>query len=167
MNNILDFEINPAEIQERENFIVDTLEKATWAFRQLKKLTEEVEQNKAIAEGEINRIQSWLESVNKANLESISYFEGLLKNYYREAGKKVNTPYGTVTARKSKTWNYKDEEVLKFLNSNGYRNLIRVKEEINKSELKKIFKDGVNQETGEVLEGVDIVDTESITVKVM
>ena len=43
--------------------------------------------------------------------------------------------------------------------------VIRVKEELDKSAFKKICKGGVNQETGEVVPGVRVETVESISVK--
>jgi hypothetical protein len=66
---------------------------------------------------------------------------------------------------KSKKWLYEDEEALKnYVKDNGI-DVIRIKEELDKTSLKKLFKDGVNQETGEILPGVMIEESETITVK--
>jgi len=42
---------------------------------------------------------------------------------------------------------------------------IRVKEELDKTSLKKEFKDGINPITGEIVPGITIEETESITIK--
>ena len=43
--------------------------------------------------------------------------------------------------------------------------VIRVKEELDKTAFKKLCKDGVNQETGEVVPGVRVEVVESISIK--
>ncbi|SHJ53456.1 Bacteriophage Mu Gam like protein [Clostridium cavendishii DSM 21758] len=157
--------------QEREGFKIEDLEGATWAFRKLRAIENKQVEIKAIADEEISRINEWKDAELKQYEADRQYFNFLLEEYYRNEKTKdkkfkLSTPYGNVSARKSKTWNYTNEEALtKYLNDN-IPELIRVKEEINKTELKKVFKDGINQETGEVLPFVNIEDTETITIKV-
>ena len=43
---------------------------------------------------------------------------------------------------------------------------IRVKTELDKTALKKFCKDGVNQETGEIVPGIRIEEVESVSIKV-
>ena len=43
--------------------------------------------------------------------------------------------------------------------------VIRVKEELDKTSFKKLCKDGVNQETGEVVPGVRVETVENISIK--
>jgi phage host-nuclease inhibitor protein Gam len=81
---------------------------------------------------------------------------------------KVSTPYGKISVRKQPAkWNYEDEKVLEWLKLNGKLALVRIKEEVNKAELKKVFKNGVDLETGEVIPGIIIEDGyDKITVEV-
>ena len=148
----------------REGFKIEDLEGATWAFRKLRAIENKEADIKAIAEEEIARVNNWKETELK------QYFEFLLSEYYKnEKAKdkkfKLSTPYGKVTSRKSSKWNYENEEALtKYLKDNRPE-LVRVEEEVNKTELKKVFKDGIDKETGEVLPFVTIEETETITVK--
>ena len=48
--------------EERESFKIDSLQGATWAFRKLRAINDKESEVKAIAEGEMSRIQMWLES---------------------------------------------------------------------------------------------------------
>ncbi|NOH14839.1 host-nuclease inhibitor Gam family protein [Clostridium cochlearium] len=170
LNTLLQEELK--EIEEIEGFKITNIDEANWAFRKIRALKEEVKETNLLADKEIERINSWREKETKASIDNIEYFEGLLTEYYtrlkaKDPKAKLNTPYGKVTSRKSKKWNYQnEEEILKYLKENEYSDLIRVKEDINKAELKKVFKDGVNKETGEVLPGVEIKEEESISVKV-
>ena len=77
---------------------------------------------------------------------------------------KLSTPYGKVTIRKSKKWNYDDEVVKEYIKAENLP-YIRVKEELDKTSLKKEFKDGINPITGEIVPGITIEETESITIK--
>lgn len=157
--------------EEREGFKIENLEGATWAFRKLRAIESKEADIKAIAEEEINRVNSWKEKELEQYAKDKEYFNYLLEEYYRaEKAKdkkfKLSTPYGKVTARKSSKWIYEDEEgLLNYLKGNE-PSCIRTKEDINKTELKKLFKDGVNAETGEILPFVRIEEEESISVKV-
>lgn len=158
-------------VEQREGFKIENLEGATWAFRKLRAIENKEAEIKVIAEEEINRVNAWKEKELEQYAKDKEYFSYLLEEFYRaEKAKdkkfKLSTPYGKVTARKSSKWNYENEEALvKYLKDNKPE-LVRVKEEVDKTELKKVFKDGVDKETGEVLPFVTIEETETITVKV-
>ena len=158
-------------VEERENFKIDSLEGATWAFRKLRAIESKIAEIDTIAEQEINRINTWMEKELEQYSKDKEYFNYLLQEYYREEKAKdkkfkLSTPYGKVTARKSKKWIYEDEESLLEYLKQSEPSCIRVKEEINKTEVKKIFKDGINAETGEILPFIKIEEEESISVKV-
>lgn len=170
LNTLLQEELKG--IEELEGFKITNIDEANWAFRKIRALKEEVKETNLLADKEIERIENWREKEIKTSIDNIEYFEGILTEYYMKLRSenpkaKLNTPYGKVTSRKSKKWNYQnEEEILKYLKENEYSDLIKVKEDINKAELKKMFKDGVNKETGEVLPGLEIKEEESISVKV-
>ena len=149
MNNLL---IENDLIDQREGFKIENLEGATWAFRKLRAIENKEADIKAISEEEMARITSWRDAELKQYEADKQYFSFLLEEYYKnEKAKdkkfKLSTPYGKVTARKSSKWNYENEEALvKYLKDNKPE-LVRVKEEVNKTELKKVFKNGVDKET--------------------
>ena len=157
--------------EEREVFKIESLEGATWAFRKLRAIENKIAEIDVIVEQEINRINTWMEKEIEQYSKDKEYFNYLLQEYYREERAKdkkfkLSTPYGKVTARKSKKWVYEDEESLLEYLKQSEPSCIRVKEEINKAEVKKIFKDGINAETGEILPFIKIEEEESISVKV-
>lgn len=159
-------------VEEREGFKVDSLETATWAFKKLRAIEEKEADIKDTAQKEIDIATKWRDKELEQYAKEKEYFNYLLEEYYRkEKAKdkkfKLSTPYGKVTATKRRKWDYGDDEegLLNYLKENE-PSCIRVKEEINKTELKKIFKDGVNAETGEILPFVRIEEEESISVKV-
>ncbi|AJA42626.1 hypothetical protein phiCT9441A_13 (endogenous virus) [Clostridium phage phiCT9441A] len=170
LNSLLQEELK--EIEEVQGFKITNIDEANWAFRKIRALQEEVRETNLLAYKEKERIENWREKEIKTSMDNIEYFQGILTEYYMKLRSenpkaKLNTPYGKVTSRKSKKWNYQnEEEILKYLKENEYSDLIKVKEDINKAELKKMFKDGVNKETGEVLPGLEIKEEESISVKV-
>lgn len=157
-------------VEQREGFKIEDLQGANWAFRKLRAITAKEAEIKALAEEERNRINTWEETELKQYEADKQYFEYLLSEYYKKEKTtdkrfKLSTPYGKVTARKTKKWTYDEEIVKDYIKSNNLP-FIRVKEEIDKTGLKKVFKDGINTETGEIIPGINIEEVETITVKV-
>ena len=165
-NILLENDLN----EVKDQFEITNLQGATWCFRKLRAIEDKVEEVTSVAALEIDRITQWLTRETKSLEEDKAYFEGLLNAYYvKERAKdkkfKLSTPYGKVTARKTKKWTY-DEEIVKAYVKAEELPFIRVKEELDKSALKKAFKDGINTETGEYVPGIVIEEIENITVKV-
>ena len=160
------------ELQEEraEGFKVNDLSSATWCFRKLRALEAKKAEIEEVAAKEIEYIEKWKEEQLKQYASDTEFFEGAISAYFVEERAKdkkfkLSTPYGKVTSRKAKKWLYEDEEELKAYIKENDIDAIRIKEEIDKTSLKKICKDGVNQDTGELLPGVRIEETETITVK--
>ena len=77
-----EFEVE--ETPQREAFIVDDLNKATWAMRKVRSVIAGLEANVAIAKAEQERIALWLEEVNKPLLQERAFFENHLTAYLRK-----------------------------------------------------------------------------------
>lgn len=160
------------DLQEEraEGFKVESLESATWCFRKLRAIAAKKAEIEAVAAEEVARIEAWKQEQLKQYKSDTEFFEGCISAYYLEERAKdkkfkLSTPYGKVSCRKSSKWIYEDEQALiDYCNVNEI-DAIRVKEELDKANLKKICKNGVNQETGELLPGLRIEETETITVK--
>lgn len=159
------------DLQEvKEEFKVTDLQEATWALRKLRALNEKIDEINAIAVEEISRINEWAEKEVKSLNYDKEYFERLLSAYYVEERAKdkkfkLSTPYGKVTSRKTTKYIYEDEQaIMDYCNTNEI-DVIRVKEELDKTVFKTLCKDGVNQETGEVVPGVRVEVVESISIK--
>ena len=156
--------------ESREVFSINDLQGATWAFRKLRAIEEKQKEITAIAIEEKLRIDEWLSNESKSLNDDKAYFEGLLSAYYIEERAKdkkfkLSTPYGKVTSRETEKYIYEDEQaIMDYCNMNEL-DVIRIKEELDKSAFKKICKGGVNQETGEVVPGVRVETVESISVK--
>lgn len=162
--------LNNTLVEEREGFKVESLESATWVFRKLRAIAEKEAEINAVAEEEINRVNAWKEKELDQYAKDKEYFNYLLEEYYKQEKAKdkkfkLSTPYGKVASRKTAKWEYEEETLKDYIRANDLP-FIRVKEEIDKAGLKKCFKDGINQETGEVIPGVKIEEVESIAVKV-
>lgn len=154
----------------REVFAINDLQGATWAFRKLRAIEEKVNELNVVADKEISRVKEWLSNEVKSLEADKEFFEGLLSAYYIEERAKdkkfkLSTPYGKVTSRKTEKYIYEDvQAIMDYCNMNEL-DVIRVKEELDKSAFKKICKGGVNQETGEVVPGVRVEKVESISIK--
>lgn len=160
------------DLQEevKESFKIENLEGATWAFRKLRAINSKAIEIKALVDAERLRINAWEEQQLKQFESDTEYFESLISAYFVEERAKdkkfkLSTPYGKISTRKVSKWIYENEEALKKYVKENDIDAIRIKEELDKTSLKKICKDGINQETGEFIPFVRIEESETITVK--
>lgn len=169
MNALELFELNEAEElvagkefceeNQESRFKIRDLDSANWALRKIAAYKKKQAEIKELAESERFRIDSWEKSENESIERGISYFEGLLTEYLMEQRKKdpkfkISTPYGKVNTRKQQPkWEYDEKTVIEYLKSVGMNELIRIKEELNKVDLKK----AVTIEDGKaILQGVEL-----------
>lgn len=160
-------EENQEELRQR--FRIETVDQLNWALRKLAAIRAKENEVKKLAEAERERINQW-EQRELAGLErSKQFFEALIQEYAAEQRKNdpkwksTSTPYGKIGYRKQPAkWGYNDEELLNYLKAAGRHEFIRVKEEVNKADLKKalIVKEGraIDPETGEVVPGITVED---------
>jgi hypothetical protein len=164
---IYEFEIQ--EIPEKEAFVVDDLNKATWAMRKVRSVIVGLEANAEIAKAEKTRIDAWLENANKSLLTEREFWEGHLTFYLRkqrqedDSVKSISTPYGKITSRVTQPkWETMEELTDWLLNHND--SLVRIKYEVDKAELKKAYAvDGVqviDPKTGEVVPFIQITPSD-------
>lgn len=167
-------ELREEQLKEpiQQGFIIDDIQKATWALKKIKAIEEKQQQLKQIKEYEIETIEKWFnKEVAEINRDKMN-LETLLHMYYKENKEKdkkfkVSTPYGSISLRKSKKWHYQDEkELINYLKESNNTELIRVKVELDKAKIKATFKDGINHETGEILPSVYIEEVETVNIKI-
>ena len=162
------------EEQLKQRFKIVDLDSLNWALRKLSALEKSHTEESRLAKVEINRIQAWFEKQDESYQYSKQFLEGLIKEYAREQRAitpkwRSKTPYGLVSFRKAKKYDYGDEEKLvKFLEDNGMGEFVKVEKAPIKKELKKaltITKDGkaVLTSTGEVLP-ITVEETENVTI---
>ena len=159
-------------LEETQTIITD-VNKASWAFREIIEIEKQMQDIEDLAKAELERINNWKKEELKTLEDSKQFFDFNLEQYFREQREldpkfKLSTPYGKVTARKQQPkWNYEDDKTIEWLKENDI-SLIRIKEEVNKAELKKKYKIYGNQvvtEDGEVVEGIEIeYRADSVTV---
>ena len=167
-------EIIDGGTQEKERFKIENLEAANWAFRKLAAIERKKKEIQELANKEIERIKAWQEQEERGLDNSKEFFEGLLTEYFaREREKdpkfKISTPYGKVSARKQQPkWNYDEDKLVKWLKENN-QDLIRIKYEPDKNEIKKTYKivgTNVVTEDGEIVEGITVEERpEKVTIK--
>lgn len=166
-------ELDEYEVQEtpelNEGFVVDNLQLATWAMRKLRSVVAGLEANAEIALAEKARIDTWLENANKSLLTQREFWEGHLTTYLRkqrqedDSVKTITTPYGKITSRVTQPKWETMEELLDWLMANN-DSLVRVKYEVDKTELKKTYSvDGdkvIDPKTGEVVPFIQIIPSD-------
>ena len=169
---------------ESRGFVVDNDRKAVWCLRKIKHLKQKQQKNEKLAESEIediqkeiDEVQKWLSGENDKLQNSIDFFESILYSYALELRKgepELKThklPFGKLQFRsKRPKWNYDKAKLLDFISIN-YRELIKVKESVDKRKLKQVTEvvggKVVVKDTGEIVEGVEVVERdEEFQVKV-
>lgn len=171
------------EEQKYERFKIGNLEQANWALRKISAFVKKIGETNQLADKEVERIEEWRQAENNKVKNSMSFFEGLLIEYFtKEKAKdpkfKISSPYGKVSTRKQQSqWIFEDEEFIKYIEA-AKPDLIRIKKEVNKADFKKIVGEGkefslledkiVNMESGEVVSGVSITEQpEKIIIKAL
>jgi len=177
MTSLHDF-LDEQEETEKESFAVTDDNKANWALRKIGQLNDQIDDNNALAQSEIDKIEQWNKEVNVSSSNSIDYFQSLLAQYAADKKaedpkfKSLKLPNGNFGFRKRQPkWNYDNEKVVQALEKAEMNDLIRVKKEPAKADIKKAFavNDGqvINPQTGEVIEGITIEEqADSFTLKV-
>ncbi len=150
-----------------ETFKITSLEQATWAFRKMAAIDAKKAEIKSLADAERQRIADFEQREQSLLDSNRSFFESLLAQYgMSERDKdpkfKAKTPYGSISFRaQADKWEYEEDKLVESLKSAGMNDLIRIKEEPKKDELKKLASvndDGmVYTPNGEELAGVKVV----------
>lgn len=138
-------------------------------FKILNNIKRDIKEKEEFKLNEITKVERWYEQETKHLNDMLEHYQGELIAYFIEKRRenpkaKVSTPWGKVTARKTKKWTYDEPTVMEYMREYAPE-FIRVKEELDKANIKKTFEDGVNIYTGEIIPGVGITEEESISVK--
>jgi len=155
---IEDFGI-PEEPEQRERFKIETKDQSIWALRKIAQAKAAQDENTKAAQAEIDRIAAWRNDENEKLQRSISFFEGLLHEYFlvlRESDPKLKTlklPHGALKMRAQQPeFLYDDTDLLPWAKENLPEAVV-VKESVSKTPVKKHIK-----ETGEMVPGVQMVE---------
>lgn len=155
-------ETNEMTITTEEIFKVTDIKTADYVFEKLSEIESRESELKAFSEEKILKVQQWIESELKPLESRKEYLKGLLLEYLMQEKEKdpkfkISTPSGKLNTRKTKTLKYNDEEMLNYLKV-SHPDLIQVKETFSKNDVKKLIKDGVDVETGEIVSIVEEVE---------
>ncbi len=165
------------EIQADDRFIINDESKADWALKKIAEADNEIEKLERFAEAQMRQIETWLAKQTDKHLQTKEYMQSLLGEYVnmkREEDSKfksITLPSGNVGLRANqKKWIYKDDVVLKALEQAKLDDFIKTEKKLNKQQIKKAFEVSddkvINPDTGEVIEGIEIVDQgESLNVR--
>ena len=158
------------DVEEDGTLLVKNNSDADFYLRQINKLKEQKEEINKFVDQELERqmrlYQQYREDRMRPLDNQIAFYEEALRtfamNEYAETNKKtIKLPNGTLSIRKQPPkYIYNDEEVLSFLKENNLNDYIRVKEEVNKKDLKKATQINNNNQmmiAGKEVPGVVVV----------
>ena len=156
---------------ENEKFEIKDLSDVNSVMATIRNIEKKKAENEEFATKEIERTQSWLDKENGTLDNKIEYYKGMILEYFMAEKtknpkmKSLSTPNGTFKSRTTRKLNYDEVAMLNYLKTN-HSSLVEteVKEKFNKSEVKKIFVNGIDQFTGEIVDFV--TETEETTYSV-
>ena len=153
--------------QTADTFTVDTDEKAAWAMRKLARVKALLEVNSKMASDEVQRIYRWEFEVNAPLEKDAEYFIGILEHYgltqRQESDRKtIKLPYGSISSKAGQDkWEFDPETFIPWARQSA-PSLIRIKEEVNAADAKKVLSatgDGaILPQTGEIVPGLKITE---------
>ena len=168
MENIL-LSITNEEVEEREEFIVNTDLKADWCLDKIREEQAEINRFEMVVNAKIEQMKESLESFKKQKQNSIDLFQSKLCDYMytldvkptKTGNKAYKLPSGTLAIKKQQPEFVRDEkELLKFVKENDYKEFLKVKESADWASIKKKV-DIVGGNVlidGQVIQGVSIVE---------
>ena len=152
------------DVEEDGTLLVKNNSDADFYLRQINKLKEQKEEINKFVDQELERqmrlYQQYREDRMRPLDNQIAFYEEALRtfamNEYAETNRKtIKLPNGTLSIRKQPPkYIYNDEEVLSFLKENNLNDYIRVKEEVNKKDLKKATQ--VNNNNQMIIDGKEV-----------
>ena len=174
-------EITEAEVEElginieSDAFAITNDGQANFFLRRLDEIRNEKDKINNTCNTEIEKFTQKVNDFRAKELKTLenteNFFITLLENYARiqlqdSKKKSLKLPFGTLSFKKSPAkYIYDDEQVMNFIKSNELSQFIRVKEEINKRDLKSaltINEEGIIKLNGMQIEGVTITPGEEI-----
>lgn len=170
ISEALDAGIAPQDEAQRQAFVCDTPERADWALRKLAKIRGQQAEAQKLAGEQIARIRDWLEEQDAKADSEAERFEALLLQFHQRTlaadpkAKTISLPHGTLKARQGQPkFEVMADTFLAWAKVNKPE-LVRVKEEAAKDEIKKLAKvvggKAVDPDTGEAMPGVTVLPPE-------
>lgn len=169
-------EEDETEELKKERFYIRDLSGADWCFKKLQKIEEERQKQKDYVDEMIQIYKNHLKKEEEKLDRSKEYFESLIREYVdkhklEDPNFRLKTAIGSASyGKKQKKWDWTDEEkLLGELKDMQRSDLIKTKETINKTALKKAFKltddNVVVTEDGEIVDGITVTDYTNFNIK--
>lgn len=161
-------EINEFFEEDQSGFEIKDKASADWVLRKIRALNQEINETKALADREIERVKEWEEKETKSSKSNVEFFEGLIDKYMIKSRtfdpefRKISLPSGLVRYQKQQDrWDFDETKTIKYL-ADHYPDKLDVAVKFSKADLKKHVK-----ETGEIWDGLKIVEQpEKIVIKI-
>lgn len=103
LQDLINYDDEPVE--RTEEWTIQDDDGAAWAVRKIRAMKEKITQIERLAEAEIMRVNRWAGQETQSDRDSISFFEGLLKEYHEvqlaedPTRKTIKLPHGKLSAR--------------------------------------------------------------------
>lgn len=167
------------EMMDDEGFSIKDDRTAEWALKKIREAKDEADRIAADCEDEISYYQAVQTAAEKKYESSTGFLKGKLLEYFGSVNhqetktqESYKLPSGQLVMKKARLGlEHDDEKLIGFMKANGYGEYVKVTEKPAWEDFKKTLTvvDGavINKETGEVIEGVTVVEKpESFEVKV-
>ena len=167
--SLSDFQLSDAQPEgfSEQTFVIDDDKKAVWAFRKLATAQKRIDDARALAKEEIERIETWANIATLPDQRTVEYFQTILTSYAlreREKGRKsLILPDGEVSTRATPDKiSVSDKDVFEKWALEHRMSWLRTKFEPDLAKIKAETKDAgelvVDAQTGEVIDGLSHVD---------
>ncbi|MDA8221489.1 MAG: host-nuclease inhibitor Gam family protein [Desulfitobacterium hafniense] len=176
LSELLTSSTDGTEESPKEKFSITDLSSLNWVLRKLAVLNKSHNEDLFLFNSEIDRINKWFNKQKESHQASVEFLECLVREFANaqrviDPKWKQKTPYGVVSFRKARKFDYGNEDnLVKYLADNGMGEFLKIEKSPIKSELKKaltITKDGkaIFTSTGEILPEVTAEEIENVTIK--
>lgn len=154
---------------------IKTLEDADWAIATIRDWERERDQKLEYIKREKERLKAFEDKVKEDEIKQTEFLRTCLSDYIAEQKEenpkfKLQTLNGSASVRTTKKWTYDDDAVMASLKKDDdLKSYIRIKEEINKAQMKKDFvvtgSGAVVTKDGEVIDGITVTLEKSLSLK--
>ena len=161
--------------EQNEAWKIRSLEDADWAIRTIRDAEKDRDQKLEYIKREKERLKAFEDKVKKDEIEETAFLRSCLSDYIAEQKDenpkfKLATLNGSASVRTTKKWTYDDDAVMASLKKDDdLKSYIRIKEEINKAQMKKDFvvtgSGTVATKDGEIIDGITVTLEKSLSLK--
>lgn len=135
--------------EEQDSPMIDSLQKANYFLKAIKKIDEDMDNINTFCDEEIQRTSLLVNEYRDSELKKLAnqrnYLEKLLKNFTEHelensSKKSIKLPNGTLSIKKQQpVYNYDDDNMIEFLTSTGNTDYIttKIEQKIDKTKFKK------------------------------